>query len=393
MPTSFLIALSRFSGRVAYRLYLGVGVSVLAATVLFTIFPQFPAGFHTLLFVAQALNAPVKPQSWFTATPTRTQVVYPRPDGPGEADIYYIPDGKRRAALLVFLGANAAGPDDPDVVNVGNALARAGYVAMFVWSPAMGQQNNVAPAEIENLIHAFQYLRRREFVDPARTGMAGFSVGASFVMVAAADSRIRQDVAFVNSFGAYYDARELLVQVASNSRIFNGQTEPWPVDQLTRRVFANELIKVAPEPEEQAWLARRFLYDTAAAGEMPPLSPPADLSRQLLEGPTPEQAEALLEQLPPDFQAKLHDISPSRRLADLPGRLMIMHDIGDPLIPVGESRKLVAALREQGRSDLRYTETEIFEHVRPGSDLQPWKLLKGGFQLYRHMYGIFRMAA
>ena len=70
-----------------------------------------------------------------------------------------------------------------------------------------------------------------------------------------------------------------------------------------------------------------------------------------------------------------------------------MHDVGDPLIPVGESRKLVAALAQQSESNYRYTETAIFEHVRPGSDLQPLKLAAGALQLYRHMYGVLRMAA
>jgi len=53
----------------------------------------------------------------------------------------------------------------------------------------------------------------------------------------------------------------------------------------------------------------------------------------------------------------------------------------------------VETLRSQGRQDLRYTETEIFEHVRPGADLQLWPLVKGASKLYAHMYGILRMAA
>ena len=392
-----LAVLGRFVGKWAYRLYLGLGVLLVAVVVLFTLFPQIATGFHTGLFVLQVLNVPVKPQSWFTAPPVREEITYDRPDGLGLADVYYNPYGKRRAGLLVFLGANAAGRDDPDVVNFGNALSRAGFSAMFSWSPTMGLQNNVDPAEIDNLTWAFRHLRGRDYVDPRRVGMAGFSVGGSFVMVAAADPRIRDDVAFVNSLGAYYDARDFFIQIASNSRISDGQAEPWAVDKLTRRVFANEIIGVVTDPAERELLTRRFVDGESAASvadaaALSQLSERADISRRLLEGTTPEEAGTLLDRMPADFQQGLQGISPSRHLADVRARLLIMHDVGDPLIPVGESRRLVATLQEAGRGDLRYTETEIFDHVRPGSDGSPWALAKGASKLYLHMYRIFRLA-
>ena len=107
-----LSAIVRFIGRLTYRMYILLGVLLVTVISLFTIFPQLPTGFHTALFVTQVLNVPVKPQTWFTLEPVRAEITYERPDQPGQADVYYIPDGKRRAGLLVFLGANAAGRDD-----------------------------------------------------------------------------------------------------------------------------------------------------------------------------------------------------------------------------------------------------------------------------------------
>ena len=387
-------AILRFIGRLTYRIYVLVGVLLVTVITLFTIFPQLPTGFHTALFVTQVLNVPVKPQTWFTLEPVRAEITYERPDRLGEADVYYIPDGKRRAALLVFLGANAAGRDDADVVNFGNALARAGYVPMFSWSPTMGLQNNVDPAEVENLVLAFQHLRSLDYVDPDRLGMAGFSVGGSFIMVAASDPRIREDVSFVNAFGAYYDARDFFVQIASSTKRSGDTVEHWDVDKLTRRVFANELIEVAPTEAERNILTRRFVDNAEVAqSELDGLTGTADLSRRLLDGTDPQEAGELLNQMPADFLEELDGISPSNHINNFENRLLIMHDVGDPLIPVGESRRLVETLRSQGRQDLRYTETEIFEHVRPGADLQLWPLVKGASKLYLHMYGILRMAA
>ncbi len=387
-------AIIRFIGRLGYRIYAVLGFLLLAVVVLFTVFPQLPTGFHTALFVTQVLDIPVKPQSWFTQTPVREEITFPRADAAGQADVYYIPDGQRRAALLVFLGANAAGRDDRDVVNFGNALARAGYVPMFSWSPTMGLQNNVDPAEIENLVWAFRHLRTLDYVDSDRIGMAGFSVGGSFIMVAASDSRISDDVAFVNAFGAYYDARDFFVQIASSTKRSGDTLEPWDVDKLTRRVFTNELIEVAPTEEERNILTRRFVDNAQVTqAELDGLAGAAALSRRLLDGTDPREAERLLNQMPADFLEELDGISPRNHIDNYRNRLLIMHDIGDPLIPVGESRRLVETLRSQGRPDLRYTETEIFEHVRPGADLQLWPLVKGASKLYAHMYGILRMAA
>ena len=384
----------RFFGRLAYRTYVGLGLLLLSVVVLFTLFPQLPTGFHTALFVSQVLDIPVKPQAWFTRTPVREEITFPRANAEGQADVYYVPDGKRRAALLVFLGANAAGRDDSDVVNFGNALARAGYVPMFSWSPTMGLQNNVDPEEVENLVWAFQHLRTLDYVDPSRIGMAGFSVGGSFVIVAASDSRIRDDVTFVNAFGAYFDARDFFVQIASNTRRFGDTVEPWEVDPLTRRVFTNELIEVAPTDAERNILTRRFVDGgQVTEAELSMLSEQASISRRLLDGTNPEEAEVLLNRMPEDFLVKLDGISPRNYIDNFKNRLLIMHDVGDPLIPVGESRRLVETLQSQGRQDLRYTETEIFEHVRPGADLKLWPLVKGASKLYAHMYGILRIAA
>ena len=141
-----------------YRLWMAIGLLILVVAIIIILAPPFRAATHTAFFVLQTLDAPFKPQPWFTRTPLREEVKYSRPDGQGVADIYRIPDNQRRAAVLIFLGANAAGRGDPDVINLGDALARTGFVVMFHWSPTMGLQYNIDPEEIEGLVHAFQYL-------------------------------------------------------------------------------------------------------------------------------------------------------------------------------------------------------------------------------------------
>ena len=380
-------------------LWLGkpVPVVLLALALFLTVTPQGQTGVHTFLFVTQVLNMPVKPQSWFTKEPVREEVTYPRPGGEGVADIYRIPDGKKRAAVLLFLGANAAGRDDEDVINLGKALGSAGFVTMFHWSPTMALQYNIDLAELENLVWAFQYLREQPFVDQKQVGMGGFCVGASFALVAASDARIRDKVVFVNAFGPYYDAHQLLLQLSSRSRFYQDQREAWEPDHLTVRVLANELIETLADARERELLRSIFVdgpnpTNQAPAGTegAPSLSEEATLVYQLLTGTTIEEVETIYQALPSQFRDDMKRISPSTYIGDLQARAMVMHDRNDRLVPAAESRRLADAL--QSRGNFRYTEFLAFQHVRAESGGGIWQLFSEGFKLFRHTYGIIRVA-
>ena len=362
----------RFLGRVSYRLYiitLVVAVVIVAALALFR---PLTTAIHTAAFAAQVLPSPVKPQPWLAGEPQRIVAEFIRADGStGTGDIYVIPDGPPeadRAGVVIFLGANAAGADDPDVINLGKALARAGFAVMYYWSPTMGERAQVDAGEIANLVAVFEHLRQQDFVDPDRVGLAGFSVGASFALVAAADPRIADDIAFVNAFGGYYDTTDLLVQIAAGRAIDDGGDTPWEVDRLTRRVYDNMLTPLLPLPAAQS----------------------------LLDGTdSVAQARERYAELPEEFRDEVDSISPSHHIGMWGANtvMRVMHDQGDPLIPVGESRRLVRALQQQ-RPDVPvyYTETDIFRHVRPDADTDVQSLLGGAFQLYRHMYHIVAVA-
>ncbi len=82
---------------------------------------------------------------------------------------------------------------------------------------------------------------------------------AKLLALPAADPKIRDDVVFVNAFGPYFDARDLLMQLAIRSRIYQGNSELWDPDRLTLRVFANELTETLEDPRGQQALSRLFL--------------------------------------------------------------------------------------------------------------------------------------
>ena len=324
---------------------------------------------HTVAFVGQMLPGPVKVQRWLAPEPRRTTTTFARHDGALDtADVYVIPDGKRRAAMLIFLGATADGTNDPAAVELGWALARTGFAVMFYWSETMGLEARLDPDAVGDVVAAFQHLAQQDFVDPERLGLAGFSVGASFALVAAADPRIADDIAFVNSFGGYYAAADLITQIAAGRALDGERETPWEVDELARKVFANTLLA----------------------------EPPSDARDALLEGVhSIEEARRLYERLRDSFKSDADSISPSQYVGHWSGGTVIrvMHDRGDAVIPVEESRRLAAALRQERPDvELYYTETDIFRHVTPDADTE-WKpLLKGAWHVCRHMYHIIHMA-
>ncbi|MEC9309470.1 MAG: hypothetical protein VX966_08190 [Chloroflexota bacterium] len=361
------------------------------AVTLVLISPQGRSGFHTILFVLQMLDSPIKPQQWLVAQPTRYETVYSTPTGQMMSDIYRIPDDRKRAGILLFLGANAAGKEDPDVIKLGDALARSGFVVMFHWSQSMGLQNNLDPQEIENLVWAFQYLRDLEFVNPNNVGIGGFSVGGSFALVAASDSRIRDDIAFVNSFGGYYDAHDLFLQIATRSIITRSKTIDWNVDELTWKVFVNELIESLDNQTDREILMERYTkgYEPVDSN-LGQLSEEAIKIVTLIEGTSQGEASDIISDLPERLRVDLDRISPRNYLGEVKADILIMHDSGDTLIPVSESRKLLVDLRE--RSGFHYTETSIFDHVRPSRSGTLIHMLKGGTKFGLHMYKIIGFA-
>ena len=385
----------RTLGRIAYRCYLIAIVAGVVIVAVLALFKPATTAIHTAAFAAQVLPSTVKVQPWITVEPERREITFQRGDGTeGEADVYVIPDGKRRAGVLIFLGANAAGADDPDVINLGQALARTGFAVMYYWSPTMGERAQIDAGEIGNLVAAFRHLSKEDYVDPERVGLAGFSVGASFALVAAADPRIADDIAFVNAFGGYYDTADLVAQIAAGQAISESGVTPWDVDRLTRRVYNNMLIDSIDDPAHQEGaraIAGGGEYD---ANERVPRSTEAAFA--LLGGVGYiGEARWRYAQLTEDFRAEVDSIAPSHHVAQWSENtaMRVMHDVGDPLIPVGESRRLVDALREQRPEvEVYYTETDIFRHVRPDANRELKSLLRGAWQLFRHMFHIVGVA-
>jgi hypothetical protein len=232
----------------------------------------------------------------------------------------------------------------------------------------------------------------RPFVDGARSGLLGTCVGGSFAIMAAASPLIRDRVAFVSAFAPYSSIWTFAQDVASATRLCGDVREPWAVDPITREVYVRSLTAVL-DPSEADRLRCAFSQPANSGINLSGLSDNGRAVLPLLQRTDPREAEVLLHGLPTELRQRLEALSPLAYVEALRAPLITFgHDRDDLVIPVGESRRLLAAL--SGRSDVHYTEFGLFQHADPTKrKLSPLRLLSELAKFYRFVYPLHRLAA
>lgn len=326
---------------------------------------------RALVFVLKLFPMlPSRPVDWVTPRPVVEKVRYPSAAGEAEGDLYRPARGGPFPGIVVCLGVVPFGVEHPQVPVLGRALARAGFAALLYWSPNM-RDFRLDPEDIGNLARAYRWLVERPDVDASRSGLLGTCVGGSFALMAAADPAIRDRTAFVGAYAPFGSMSTFAHDIASSTRSVEGQRVPWQVDQITRHVFVQSLTGRL-DPADAARLRSAFTV-TAAAPQLQGLSPDAQRVQAVLAAQDESAAQAALRELPADMQRLFERLSPVRYMQDVHAPVVaILHDEGDQVIPISESRQIEAALA--GRPGLRYTVMH-FSHLDPAKGRLPLPML------------------
>ena len=364
-------------------------IAIVMLVVMFAT-PQGRSALKTLGFVFQVIpSIPVKPIEIFSSQPVREEVRFTQSTGSGVADIYRPDNDKENAAVLLFLGVNPAGRDDARVVNLAESLARTGMVVMIPWSDTM-TQNRIDPNEVGNLVEAYKYLSDLEYVDPERVGFGGFCVGSSLAAVAAQDPEIRDNIAFINFFGGYFDAMDLMASISSSTRFGDYGRQPWEPSDLATSVLRGHLIELIPLERDKSLIEQILSsQDSLTKNQVGDLSEEGKRVYKLLTGTSLVEARELISQLPEEFQDDMKAVSPISNVGDIKARILIMHDASDNNVPPEESRRFFEALK--GREDVTYTEFAFFNHMDPGRDVGPLTWMGDVYKLFMHLYSIIRI--
>lgn len=316
--------------------------ALIVAMALLPLWPPVRTTVLTLALVPELAGMPLQPLSFATAEPTRVTTTYGQPAD--RLDIY-LPTGAHAGselpAVILELGVHPQPIDHPDVTRIASAISRLGVV---VGVPDSSRLRNLelSPDEPGHLVDAALAVGGRAEVDPERVGLAGFSAGASIALIAAADPRLAPNLAFVSAFGGYADAEELLIDVATNTAVVDGEVRPWQADAGIRA----DIIELLGGAEG------RDANDAAAISA-------------LLAATDRQQARAAIETLSPGLRADLASLSPATFADRIAAPVFLLHGEPDTAIPVGHATALADAL---GDKVTRLTTFGQFGHGQPGAN-------------------------
>ena len=331
---------------------------------------------------------PSRPVDWVTKPPLIERVRYPTRFGQAEGDVYRPSGDGPYPAIVVCLGVVPFGVDHPQVPILGKALARAGFVALLYWSPAM-RDFRLDPEDVENIGLAYNWLIEQPYVDPARGGLLGTCVGGSFALMAGASPLIRDRVTFISAYAPYSSMWTFARDVASATRSRGDGREPWQVDPLTRKVFVHSFTALLEQGEAERF--RNAFANESGHLDARSMSADGQAVYSLLTALDVDEAETALQGLPPIMQERLSALSPMNYLKDIHAPLIVLlHDRGDQVVPVGESRRLSAALA--GHAGVHYTEMQ-FSHLDPVKGKLPlFRLVRELGKFFLAVYPMFRQA-
>ncbi len=321
-----------------------------------------------------------------TPAPTRTEHTFAYAAGTVTASMFHPATPGRHGAVVMVLGVGPL-PLSGLADRFAEALAREGVVVLIPQSSALLAER-LLPEETDAFEQSVALLAGQDDVDPTRLGFIGLSAAGGLSVVAAARPALRDRVRFVNALGGYYDATQLLLDVASRSIDVDGEVRPWEPEERTQRVLAIALTETVADPSERALLDQAFVQhaDVADSAWDGASQEAANVRALLVGGRDREATSSVIARLSPAARARLVAISPSSYLSDVHAHLYLMHDTGDQFIPFTQTRALVAAAPPG--LVRRATEFSIFEHVIPDRPV-PWQtFVPDLWALYWHVQAV-----
>ncbi|MBI2986252.1 MAG: alpha/beta hydrolase [Deltaproteobacteria bacterium] len=337
-------------------------------------FPQIRLGTVTALFLRDILDEKTVHEpdhgalAWVTPVPVAERVQISTGDEQIPADLYRVPDGKRRAAILLTHGIIEAGKDDPRLIRFARSLARSGFVVLVPELKGM-KSFRILFSDVDDIVASFLYLAsRKEIVDESKMGLLGFSYGAGPTFMAAGHPSLRHQVKFLVSFGGYYDPINVIRFITTGHyeyRDEKGFLKPEPYGKWV--FFMNNVDYVQNERDRRLLREIFTKEEEKKKNEIFPLvsrlTPAGRKLYELLTNEDPRRVDDLMQSVDPRVREYLEKLSLAPVLPSIGAYLLIGHGSTDPLIPYTESLRLADAVQDQSRVHVAIL--KLFTHVDP----------------------------
>src|SRR3972149_1623515 len=353
-------------------LLISIPISFVLVFVIF--FPQIRLGTITALFLWDLLDEGTVhipdhgTLAWVTPSPVVERLQISRGEEKIPADLYRLPDGKRRAAILLTHGIIEEGKDDPRLVRFAHSLARSGFVVLIPELKGM-KSFRIRFEDVDDIVASFRFLAsRKEIVDESKMGLLGFSYGAAPTLMAAAHPSIRHQVKFLVSFGGYYDPINVIRFITTGTYEYRGERGSLTPQPYGKFVFFMNNVDYVQNEQDRKLLRDIFKEEEEKkVSDRGPLlhrlSPSGRDLYPLLTNEDPGRVDDLVRKIDPRVQDYLRRLAVVPLLPSIHGYLLIGHGSTDPLIPYTESLRLADAVRDKNRVHLAIL--KLFTHVDP----------------------------
>ena len=287
------------------RKRLAIFLSFSLVFVVIVFYSQIRLGVLTGLFLwdlldEKALQHPERGTlAWMTPAPSTERLQISQGERKIPADLYFLKDGRRRAAIVLTHGIIEDGKDDPRLVRFAQSLARAGFVVLVPELKGM-KSFRILFSDVDDIVASFNYLSSlKDRVDEEKMGLMGFSYGAGPTFMAAARPSIRGQVKFLVSFGGYYDPVNVIRFITTGTYEYKNERGFLKPDPYGKWVFFMNNVDYVENKHDQKLL--RVVFDNEQKGNknegtevFQKLSPQGRYLYDLLVNEDPRRVDALV---------------------------------------------------------------------------------------------------
>jgi hypothetical protein len=367
-------------------------ISVLVIiSILYTV--QIKRAFVSLLILADSVRPPEKAvMGKFIDGPSVKKVSIPSKGRSIHADLYIPKEGGLHFPLVIVHGVNPTGKDDEQLVLLAKDFARAGFLVMVPDFEGM-KALRIRISDAEDILQSFLYISRRQDAKHGG-GMLGMSYGAGPMLLASADSRIRDKVSVVVSFGGYYNLRDVMLFAMTGSFEY-GRHRGWlRPDESFRWMFAYRNLEVLRAPADRDTLRKiielQNRYESGKAAALAKsLGPEGRALYDFLINKDQERFDLLYENLPLALREEVYQLSPARAVKYIHASFIIAHGMEDYSIPYTESLRLADAVGDARRVHLELLPQFMhIEPIEPSMSSIYKQYVLGGWRLFSLIYDL-----
>lgn len=281
----------------------------------------------------------------------------------------YIPEHSRaKYAMVVVHGVHHLGIEEPRLIAFSRALAAQGIEVVTPELPGIADFR-VTPDSITTIGEAAKYMHSKG----QKAGVFGLSFSGGLALIAAADPRYRDDIAFTVAVGPHDDMGRV-------ARFFALNEAPKP-DGTVLRMKAHEygalvLAYAHPEdffPEGEAAAARAclraVLYEVKCDEATLPPQTRAEMKHVFAHDSAYFRDRILASAA--KHEAEYAQVSPHGKLSGIASPVLLLHGASDDVIPPSETEWLAREIPAKYLRDVLVS--PAISHVEVGEDHDYWQ--------------------